>query len=83
MFLDRRAAGVEGVVAEVSFGRVGLILGTEVFRLARNNADWYQLLELSTLTGTLVADSGRIYCPQAHQRPDGSRGLMGAQWPSV
>ena len=51
------------MVAEVGLGRVGLILGTEVARLARNNADWYQLLELCTLTGTLVTDSDGIYCP--------------------
>ena len=46
--------GFTDLVAEV--GRVGLILGSEVSRLARNNADWYQLLDLCTLTGTLVAD---------------------------
>jgi excisionase family DNA binding protein len=51
------------LVAEVGLGRVGLILGTEVSRLARNNADWYQLLDLCTLTGTLVADGDGIYCP--------------------
>ncbi|MGN6167958.1 MAG: hypothetical protein ACTHQQ_07270 [Solirubrobacteraceae bacterium] len=41
---------------EVGLGRVGLILGIEVSRLARNNDGWYQLLDLCTLTGTLVAD---------------------------
>jgi len=51
------------LVAEVGLGHVGLILGTEVSRLARNNADWYQLLDLCTLTGTLVADGDGIYCP--------------------
>ncbi len=55
--------GFKELVAEVGLGRVGLILGTEVSRLARNNADWYQLLDLCTLTGTLVADSDGIYCP--------------------
>jgi excisionase family DNA binding protein len=55
--------GFKDMVAEVGLGRVGLILGTEVSRLARNNADWYQLLDLCTLTGTLVADSDGIYCP--------------------
>jgi excisionase family DNA binding protein len=54
--------GFKDLVAEVGLGRIGLILGTEVARLARNNADWYQLLELCTLTGTLVADSDGIYC---------------------
>lgn len=55
--------GFKDLVAEVGLGRVGLILGIEVSRLARNNADWYQLLDLCTLTGTLVADSDGIYCP--------------------
>ncbi|MFL5859930.1 MAG: recombinase family protein [Solirubrobacteraceae bacterium] len=55
--------GFKELVAEVGLGRVGLILGTEVSRLARNNADWYQLLELCTLTGTQVADSDAIYNP--------------------
>jgi DNA invertase Pin-like site-specific DNA recombinase len=55
--------GFKDLVAEVGLGHVGLILGTEVSRLARNNADWYQLLELCTLTGTLVADSDAIYNP--------------------
>jgi excisionase family DNA binding protein len=55
--------GFKDLVAEVGLGRVGLILGTEVSRLARNNADWYRLLELCTLTGTLVADGDGIYSP--------------------
>ncbi|MBV9796530.1 MAG: recombinase family protein [Solirubrobacterales bacterium] len=55
--------GFKDLVAEVGLGRVGLILGIEVSRLARNNADWYQLLDLCPLTGTLVADSDGIYCP--------------------
>ena len=55
--------GFKDLVAEVGLGQVGLILGREVSRLARNNADWYQLLDLCTLTGTLVADADGIYCP--------------------
>ena len=55
--------GFKDLVAEVGLGRVGLILGREVSRLARNNADWYQLLDLCTLTGTLVADADGIYSP--------------------
>jgi len=41
------AAGREGfqqMVAEVSLGRAGIVLGLECSRLARNNADWHQLL---------------------------------------
>ena len=36
--------GFQGLVADVGLGRVGIVLGIEVSRLARRNADWYQLL---------------------------------------
>jgi DNA invertase Pin-like site-specific DNA recombinase len=32
--------GFEGLVADVGLGRVGIVLGIEVSRLARNNAAW-------------------------------------------
>jgi DNA invertase Pin-like site-specific DNA recombinase len=55
--------GFKGLVADVGLGRVGLILGIEVSRLARNNADWYQLLDLCALTDTLLADADGLYHP--------------------
>jgi DNA invertase Pin-like site-specific DNA recombinase len=55
--------GFKGLVADVGLGKVGLILGIEVSRLARNNADWYQLLDLCALTGTLIADGDGVYHP--------------------
>ena len=36
--------GFQHLVAEVSLGRAGIVLGLECSRLARNNADWHQLL---------------------------------------
>ena len=36
--------GFKDLVADVGLGRVGIVFGIEVSRLARNNADWYQLL---------------------------------------
>jgi hypothetical protein len=36
--------GFKGLVADVGLGRAGIVFGIEVSRLARNNADWYQLL---------------------------------------
>ncbi|MCA1698157.1 MAG: recombinase family protein, partial [Actinobacteria bacterium] len=48
---------------EVALGGVGLILGVEASRLARDNAAWYQLLDLCALTGTLIADGDGIYDP--------------------
>ena len=36
--------GFQHLVAEVSLGRAGIVLGLECSRLARNSADWHQLL---------------------------------------
>src|SRR6266852_2791854 len=58
-------AGFAQLTAEVALGHVGVVLGLEVARLARNNADWYRLLDLCGLTGTLLADEDGIYDPSA------------------
>lgn len=55
--------GFKELVADVGLGRVGIIFGIEVSRLARNNTDWYQLLDLCALTDTLIADSDGVYHP--------------------
>ena len=47
--------GFQRLVAEVGMGRAGIVLGLEVSRLARNNADWYRLLEICAMSGTLIA----------------------------
>src|SRR6266508_1162535 len=56
-------AGFQRLVSEVSLDHVGLILGVEMSRLARSNADWHRLLELCALFGTLLADADGIYDP--------------------
>jgi DNA invertase Pin-like site-specific DNA recombinase len=56
-------AGFDQMAAEVALGRVGLVLGLEVSRLARNNADWYRLLDLCGLTDTLIGDGDGLYHP--------------------
>ncbi|MGH8777311.1 MAG: recombinase family protein [Jiangellaceae bacterium] len=53
--------GFKELVAEVALGNVGLVIGIEVSRLARDNSAWYQLLDLCALTGTLIADADGIY----------------------
>ena len=58
--------GFQGLVVEVGLGRVGIVVGIEVSRLARGNADWYRLLDLCALTDTLIADSDGIYHPGLH-----------------
>jgi DNA invertase Pin-like site-specific DNA recombinase len=55
--------GFERVASEVALGRVGLILALEVSRLARNNADWYRLLDFCGLTNTLIGDEDGVYHP--------------------
>jgi DNA invertase Pin-like site-specific DNA recombinase/predicted DNA-binding transcriptional regulator AlpA len=55
--------GFKELVADVGLGKVGIVLGIEVSRLARNNADWYQLLDLCALTDTLIADADGVYHP--------------------
>src|SRR5579863_504171 len=54
-------SGFRELVADVGLGKVGIVLGIEVSRLARNNADWYQLLDLCALTDTLIADGDGVY----------------------
>lgn len=58
---DRK--GFQKLMAEVSLGRVGLVMGLEVSRLARNNADWARLLEISAITNTLILDEEGVYDP--------------------
>ncbi len=55
--------GFQHLLAEVGLGRVGLVLSFDASRLARNNYDWYQLLELCSVFGTLIADHERVYDP--------------------
>ena len=55
--------GFQNLVTEVSMGRAGLVMGLEVSRLARNNADWHRLLEICALTDTLLLDEDGLYNP--------------------
>jgi DNA invertase Pin-like site-specific DNA recombinase len=56
-------AGFQILVAEVGLGRAGIVLGLEVSRLARNSSDWHRLLELCSLTDTLILDEDGLYDP--------------------
>jgi DNA invertase Pin-like site-specific DNA recombinase len=56
-------AGFQRLVTEVSLGRVGIVLGLEVSRLARNSTDWHRLLELCALADTLILDEDGLYDP--------------------
>jgi DNA invertase Pin-like site-specific DNA recombinase/predicted DNA-binding transcriptional regulator AlpA len=56
-------SGFARLTAEVALGHVGIVLGLEVSRLARNNVDWYRLIDLAGITDTLIADADGIYHP--------------------
>jgi DNA invertase Pin-like site-specific DNA recombinase len=55
--------GFARLVAEITMGHVGLVLGLEMSRLARAGRDWHQLIELCSLAGALLADTDGVYDP--------------------
>src|SRR5712671_3638329 len=55
--------GFQQLVSQVALGHAGIVLGLEVSRLARNNADWHRLLELAALAKTLILDEDGVYDP--------------------
>lgn len=76
-------SGFHTLVSAVGLAKVGIILVTDVSRLARNCTDWYQLLDLASLCGTLIGDSSGVYDPRDYN----DRMLLGlkgtfseAQW---
>ena len=60
--VDRR--GFQTLVTAVSMAQVGIVLATDVSRLARNCSDWYRLLDLSAMFGTLIGDASEVYDPR-------------------
>src|ERR671937_1389104 len=56
-------SGFARLAAEVALGHAGLVLGLEASRLARNNADWYRLLDLCGVTDTVIGDADGLYHP--------------------
>lgn len=55
--------GFQRLVSDVGMGRAGIVMGLEVSRLARNNADWHRLLEICAVTDTLILDEDGVYDP--------------------
>jgi DNA invertase Pin-like site-specific DNA recombinase len=58
-----RREGFRQLVTDVGLGRAGIVMGLEVSRLARNNADWQRLLEICALANTLILDEDGVYDP--------------------
>jgi DNA invertase Pin-like site-specific DNA recombinase len=69
--------GFQRLVSDVGMGRAGIVMGLEVSRLARNNADWHRLLEICALADTLILDEDGVYDP-AHFNDRLLLGLKGA-----
>lgn len=53
--------GFQRLIAEIGLGKAGLVLSLDASRLARNNHDWHQLLELCSIFDVLIADGERLY----------------------
>lgn len=57
-------SGFARLVASVCLREVGAVFSLEASRLARNNRDWYQLLDMCALVGTLIVDFDGVYDPR-------------------
>ena len=55
--------GFQRLVTDVGMGHAGMVMGLEVSRLARNNADCHRLLEICALADTLILDEDGVYDP--------------------
>ena len=56
--------GFQKLVAEVTLGKAGIVMGIEVSRLARSSVEWTRLLEICAFTDTLILDEDGIYDPK-------------------
>jgi DNA invertase Pin-like site-specific DNA recombinase len=56
-------SGFGHLTAEVALGHVGIVLGLELSRLARNSVDWYRLFDLCEITDTVLGDDDGLYHP--------------------
>ena len=58
--------GFQYLMAEIGLARVGLVISLDASRLARNNSDWYELIEFCSVFGTLIADAETLYDPRLY-----------------
>jgi DNA invertase Pin-like site-specific DNA recombinase len=56
-------SGFAQLVAAVASGAVGIVVGREASRLARNSPDWANLMFLCRFTDTLIVDESGVYDP--------------------
>lgn len=58
---DQERRGFARLTMMVAQKQVGVVLGLDSSRLARNTADWFQLLRWLRLTDSLFAKEGKVY----------------------
>jgi len=56
--------GFQRLTAEVAAQHVGIVFMLEASRLARCGSDWHRLIEICSLTRTLIADELAVYDPR-------------------
>lgn len=69
--------GFQKLMADVSEGRVGIVLAFEVSRLSRNGGDWHHLLEACASKDTLISLNDDVYDLACLD----DRLLLGLAWP--
>ena len=74
----QRPGAPHALAADGLIGINSIVFGWQVSRLARNNAEWYQLLDLAALVGTLIGDTDGVYDPRLYN----DRLLLGFKKPS-
>ena len=57
-------SGFGHLLTAVCQGQAGAVFALEASRLARNNRDWYHLIDLCALTDTLILDGDGVYDPR-------------------
>ena len=75
--------GFQYLMAQVCLGHVGAVLSLEASRLARSNSDWCRLIEICSLTDTLVIDEDGVYDPTQSLSRKAGPGASGGHQPAV
>ena len=61
---EAQRSGFERIVTQVCMSEVGIVISLEATRLARNNRDWYHLIDLCMIFDTLIGDHQGVYDPK-------------------
>ncbi len=56
--------GFQRLAAEVAARQVGIVFMLEASRLSRRGSDWHRLIEVCSVTQTLIADEMAVYDPR-------------------